>query len=43
VDSLHIQKTLQNDSLQVTIVPHKPIPQNAKVTVGQLRVYRDSP
>ncbi len=43
VDSLHLHKTLQNDSLQVTIVPHKPIPQNAKITVGQLRVYRDSP
>lgn len=40
VDALHLNNALSADSLEVTIVPHRAIPNDAEVTVGRVSIYR---
>jgi len=40
VDALHLNNALGLDSLRVSIVPVKPVPENAQITVGRVSVYR---
>ena len=41
VDELHLNNVLDIDSLQVRIVPVKPVPEDAKITIGRVRIYRE--
>src|SRR5260221_8380607 len=41
VDQLHLDQTLGADALRVTIVPNRPIPDGAAITVGRVSVYRE--
>jgi tyrosinase len=40
IDTLQMNKALDVDSLEVTIVPHQPVPAQAEITVGRVSVYR---
>jgi tyrosinase len=40
VDALHLGNELDVDSLQVRIVPHRPVPEQADITVGRISIYR---
>jgi tyrosinase len=40
VDAMHLNNALGVDSLQVTIVPHRPVPTAAEITVGRVSIYR---
>jgi tyrosinase len=40
VDQLHLSNALAVDSLDVRIVPVKPVPDEAKVTVGRVSIFR---
>jgi tyrosinase len=40
VDALHLQNALEVDSLNVRIVPVKPVPQSAQIRVGRIRIFR---
>lgn len=40
IDALHLQNALNVDSLHVTIVPHRAIPDQAQITVGRVSIYR---
>ncbi len=40
IDDLHLENTLDNDSLNITIVPHRPIQEKAQITIGRVNVYR---
>ncbi len=40
VDALHLNHALDVDSLQVRIVPHRPIPDQANITIGRISIYR---
>ena len=40
VDALHLENALDADALQVRIVPHGPIPDQAGITVGRVSIYR---
>ena len=40
VDALHLSNALTVDALPVRIVPHRPIPEQANITVGRVSVYR---
>jgi tyrosinase len=40
VDRLHLNNALNTDSLKVTIVPHRAVPDQAEVTVGRVSLYR---
>jgi tyrosinase len=40
VDALHLNHTLDADSLQVRIVPHQAVPEQAEITVGRISIYR---
>jgi tyrosinase len=40
VDALHLNNQLDVDSLQVTIVPHQAVPDQAEITVGRVSIYR---
>jgi tyrosinase len=40
VDALHLSNSLNQDSIQVTIVPHRPIPDQAPITIGRVSIYR---
>ena len=40
VDALHLRNALDVDSLRVTIVPHRPVPDQAQITVGRISIYR---
>ena len=40
VDALHLNHTLDVDSLQVTLVPHQAVPDQANITVGRINIYR---
>lgn len=40
IDTLHLGKALDVDSLRVTLVPHRPVPDHAEVTVGRVSLYR---
>lgn len=39
-DALHLDNALDVDSLRVRIVPHRPIPEQADITVGRVSIYR---
>jgi tyrosinase len=39
-DKLHLDQKLDADSLQVSIVPYSPVPDQAQVTVGRVSLYR---
>jgi tyrosinase len=39
-DALHLDHALDVNSLQVRIVPHRPVPEQADVTVGRVSIYR---
>jgi tyrosinase len=40
VDELHLENALDADALTVRIVPHRPIPESAQITVGRVSIYR---
>lgn len=40
VDALHLSDSLTQDSLQVTIVSHRPIPEQVPITIGRISIYR---
>jgi tyrosinase len=40
VDTLHLDNALDVNSLQVRIVPHQPVPEQAEITVGRVSIYR---
>jgi tyrosinase len=40
VDALHLENALDADALTVRIVPHRPIPDQAEITVGRVSIYR---
>jgi tyrosinase len=40
VDALHLNHALDADSLQVRIVPHREVSDEAEITVGRIRIYR---
>jgi len=41
VDRLHINKALDVDSLDLRIVPDKPIADRSKITIGRISIYRE--
>jgi tyrosinase len=40
VDSLHLRNALDSDALDVRIVPVKPVPDEAQITVGRISIFR---
>jgi len=40
VDTLHLDEALDVDSLNVTIVPVKPVPEDAQVSIGRVSIFR---
>jgi len=40
IDELHLNDDLDADSLRVRIVPSRPLPDDAKITVGRISVFR---
>ena len=40
IDALHLKNALDVDSLQVRIVPHRAVPDQAQITVGRISIYR---
>jgi tyrosinase len=40
VDSLHLENQLDQDSLNVTVVPSVPLPDQAPITIGRISIYR---
>ena len=40
VDALHLTNALDVDALNVRIVPVKPVPENAKVSIGRVSIFR---
>ena len=40
VDALHLNNSLDVDSLDVRIVPTKPVPEQAKVSIGRVSIFR---
>jgi tyrosinase len=40
VDALHLNDKLDADSLRVTIVSHRPIPEQVPITIGRVSIYR---
>jgi tyrosinase len=40
IDALHLKNALDVDSLDVRIVPHQAIPDQAQITVGRVSIYR---
>ena len=41
VDALHLKKALDVESLPVTIVSHRAVPEEAEITVGRVSIYRE--
>jgi tyrosinase len=41
VDALHLQNAFDADSLKVALVPRRALPDQAKITVGRISVYRE--
>jgi tyrosinase len=39
-DALHLNNALDVNSLQVTVVPHQAVPEQAQITVGRVSIYR---
>ena len=42
IDQLHLANALDGDSLQVNIVPNRPLPDEAEIQVGRISVYRQA-
>nr|WP_295922845.1 tyrosinase family protein [uncultured Dyadobacter sp.] len=42
LDQLHLTKALDTDSLQVSIVPDKPLPDATEVKIGRISIYRQA-
>lgn len=42
IDELHLTNALDADSLRVRIVPSRPLPDDAKITVGRISVFRQA-
>ena len=40
IDALHLEETLDAERLQVSIVPIRPVPEAAGVSIGRISVYR---
>jgi tyrosinase len=40
IDALHLAGTLDTDTLDVQIVPTRPVPEEAKVTIGRISLFR---
>lgn len=40
VDSLYLNKALDVDSIRVSILPHRAVPDQSEVTVGRVSIYR---
>ena len=40
VDALHLNNALDVDALHVTIVPVKPVPEDAQITIGRVSIFR---
>jgi tyrosinase len=40
MDALHLKHTLDVDSLNVTIVPNRAVPDQKEITVGKISIYR---
>jgi tyrosinase len=40
VDALHLEDQLNQDALQVTVVPSRPLPDQAPITIGRISIYR---
>jgi tyrosinase len=40
VDALHLDNKLNQDSLQVTVVPSRPLPELSPITIGRISIYR---
>jgi tyrosinase len=40
VDQLHLSRALISDSIQVAIIPSRPLPEQADITIGRVSVYR---
>jgi tyrosinase len=40
VDALHLRNALDVSSLNVQIVPVKPIPEGAQISIGKISIYR---
>ncbi len=40
-DRLHMQRALDVDSLQVSVIPHNPIPAASPITIGRVSIYRE--
>ncbi len=40
-DALFVQQVLDVDSLQVSIIPHRPIPPESTITIGRVSIYRE--
>ena len=40
VDKLHMKNALDTDSLDVRIVPVKPVPDEAQITIGRVSIFR---
>jgi tyrosinase len=40
IDALYLDNALDVDSLQVRIVPHRSVPDQAEITVGRVSIYR---
>ena len=40
VDDLHLKNALNTDQLNISIVPHGPIKEDAGITVGRVNIYR---
>jgi tyrosinase len=40
VDSLHLKRALDTDSIDVSVVPNRPVTDDAQITVGRISIYR---
>jgi tyrosinase len=40
VDALHLKNALDVDSLNVRIVPVKPVPEDAQISIGRVSIFR---
>ena len=40
VDSLHLNNALDIDTLDVRIVPVKPVPEEAQISIGRVSIFR---
>jgi tyrosinase len=40
IDTLHLNNALDVDTLDVRIVPVKPVPENAQVSIGRVSIFR---